>query len=56
MCENCEQIEKLKCQIAKLQCRICELECNRGFIICPQPCYSPVYYSVNTTSAGEYKC
>jgi hypothetical protein len=66
MCNNCEQIEKLKCQIAKLQRRVCELECNRGFIIHPQPCYPPIWCDTGTggtntkitnyTTGDEYRC
>lgn len=53
MCSNYEQIEKLKCQIAKLQRRVCELECSRGFIINPQPCYTPVWYDCGTTGGMD---
>lgn len=67
MCTTEEDIKQLKCQIAKLQRRICELECSRGFVINPQPYYTPVYYSINATDTAstgnsnqttgdEYKC
>ena len=50
---DCEEISKLKCQIAKLQQRVCELECSRGFIVNPQPYYTPVFYSASTGTSGE---
>ena len=54
MCSDSKQIEKLKCQIAKLQRRVCELECSRGFIINPQPSYTPVFYSSGAIAEEIY--